>query len=190
MADFLKWTGSYKNRGNAKFKKWLIHNKTLYIKKSPAARKEERTQSWVVSGRWRWQSPGGAGDAVPVELWGEPSTSRGLECWRTALPLSGVRKTPPWRSSKDSFYLPAQWRKKTRSTLRNQNLCLALAAVALWLRGLSASLRTKGSLVWFPVRAHAWVAGQVPRRGWVRGNHIDVSLPFSPSLPLSLKISK
>ena len=28
----------------------------------------------------------------------------------------------------------------------------------VWLSGLSASLRTKGSLVQFPVRAHAWVA--------------------------------
>ena len=30
-----------------------------------------------------------------------------------------------------------------------------------WLSGLSASLRTKGSLVQFPIRAHAWVSGQV-----------------------------
>ena len=29
----------------------------------------------------------------------------------------------------------------------------------VWLSGLSARLRTKGSLVRFPVRAHAWVAG-------------------------------
>ena len=34
----------------------------------------------------------------------------------------------------------------------------------VWLNGLSASLRTKVSLVQFPVRAHAWVAGQVPGR--------------------------
>ena len=32
----------------------------------------------------------------------------------------------------------------------------------VWLSGLSAGLRTKGLLVQFPVRAHAWVAGQVP----------------------------
>ena len=31
------------------------------------------------------------------------------------------------------------------------------------LSGLSASLRTKGSLLQFPVRVHAWVAG--PNRG-------------------------
>ena len=55
----------------------------------------------------------------------------------------------------------------------------------LWLSGLSASLRTKGSLVLFPVRAHAWVAGQVPNRGVLgRQSHIDVSLPFSPTSSL------
>ena len=41
----------------------------------------------------------------------------------------------------------------------------------LWLSGLSAGLRTKESLVQFPVRAHAWVVGQVPGRGHARGNH-------------------
>ena len=35
----------------------------------------------------------------------------------------------------------------------------------VWLSGLSTGLRAKGSLVQFPVRAHAWVAGQVPRWG-------------------------
>ena len=29
----------------------------------------------------------------------------------------------------------------------------------VWLRGLSASLQTKGLPVQFPVRAHAWVVG-------------------------------
>ena len=31
----------------------------------------------------------------------------------------------------------------------------------LWLSGLSTSLGTKGSPVRFPVREHAWIAGQV-----------------------------
>ena len=38
----------------------------------------------------------------------------------------------------------------------------------LWLvciSGLSSGLRTKGSPFRFPVRAHAWVVGQVPSRG-------------------------
>ena len=40
----------------------------------------------------------------------------------------------------------------------------------VWLSELRASLETKGSLVQFPVRAHVWVAGQVPSTGCVRGN--------------------
>ena len=57
----------------------------------------------------------------------------------------------------------------------------------VWLSGLSAGLQTKGMPVQFPVRTHAWVAGQVPSRGHVRGNHtvMFLSLPF----PLS-KINK
>ena len=47
----------------------------------------------------------------------------------------------------------------------------------MWLSGLSAGLRTKGSLVWFPVRAHTWVAGQVPSWGHIRGNHTLISPP-------------
>ena len=58
----------------------------------------------------------------------------------------------------------------------------------MWLSGLSASLQTEGSLVRFSVRTHAWVAGQVPRRGQGRGNHTLMFLSLSPSLPLSLKI--
>ena len=57
-----------------------------------------------------------------------------------------------------------------------------------WLSGLSAVLQTKGSLVQFLVRAHAWVVGQVPSRGCVRGKHTLVFPSLSPSL--SLKINK
>ena len=45
---------------------------------------------------------------------------------------------------------------------------LKLQGVLPWLvqlSGLSAGLQTKGSPVGFPVRAHAWVAGQVPSGG-------------------------
>ena len=59
----------------------------------------------------------------------------------------------------------------------------------LWLvglSGLSIGLQTTGSLVRFPVRALAWVAGQVPSRGRVRGNHtltfLSLFLPPSPAL--------
>ena len=56
----------------------------------------------------------------------------------------------------------------------------------MWLSGLSTSLRTKGSPVQFLVRAHAWVAGQIPSWGHTRGNHTLIFL----SLSLSLKINK
>ena len=63
----------------------------------------------------------------------------------------------------------------------------ALAGV---LSGLRAGLWSKWSPVWFPVRAHAWVAGQVPRRGHGRGNHtlMFLSISFSLPSPLSKKI--
>ena len=59
----------------------------------------------------------------------------------------------------------------------------------VWLSGLSAGLQTKGSMVQFPVRAHAWVIGQVLNRGHERGNHTDVSL-LSFSLPSPLSKNK
>ena len=57
----------------------------------------------------------------------------------------------------------------------------------VWLSGLRAALRTKGSLVRFPVRAQAWVVGQVPSRGHSRENHalMFLFLSFSFLFPLS-----
>ena len=65
----------------------------------------------------------------------------------------------------------------------------ALAGVSQW---LNTGLQSKGSLVQFPVRAHAWVAGQVPSRGDTQGatTHWCFSPSLSPSLPLSLKINE
>ena len=60
----------------------------------------------------------------------------------------------------------------------------------MWLSGLSTGLQTKGSLVQFPVRVHAWVVGQVPNRGRVRGKHALMLLSLSFSLPSPLKINK
>ena len=60
----------------------------------------------------------------------------------------------------------------------------------VWLSGLSASLWTKGSLVPFPVRAHAWVAGQAPSAGRVMGNHTLMFLSLSFSLPSLLSKNK
>ena len=54
----------------------------------------------------------------------------------------------------------------------------------VWLSGLSTGLQIKGSLVWFPVRAHAWIAGQVPRRG-VCETLMFLFLSFSFPSPLS-----
>ena len=62
------------------------------------------------------------------------------------------------------------------------------------LSGLSAGLRTKSSPVQFPVRAHAWVVGQVSSRECARATNWCFSntlmfLSLSPSLLLSLKIN-
>ena len=71
-----------------------------------------------------------------------------------------------------------------------------MQSLAGWLSGLSTSLLTNGLLVGFPVRAHAWVAGQVLNREHVRGDqsiyfsHRCFSPSLSSSLPLSLKVKK
>ena len=65
----------------------------------------------------------------------------------------------------------------------------------VWLNGLSTSLHTKRSPVQFLVRAHAWVAGQIPSWEGVRGNRlmylsctsIFLSLSFSLLSSLSKK---
>ena len=59
----------------------------------------------------------------------------------------------------------------------------------VWLSGFSASLQIKGLPVRFPVRAHVWVAGQVPSRGCMRGNHTLMFLFLSFSF-LSLSKDK
>ena len=60
----------------------------------------------------------------------------------------------------------------------------------VWLSGLSTSLQTKGSPVRFPVRAHAWVAIQVPSRGHERDNDTLMFLSLFSSPLLSPKINK
>ena len=57
----------------------------------------------------------------------------------------------------------------------------------MWLSGLSASLRTKGLPVLFPVRAHAWVAGQVPIGG---AGEATTHCCFSPSFSFLSPLSK
>ena len=61
----------------------------------------------------------------------------------------------------------------------------ALAGVAQWTEHRPAKRRVTS---WFPVRAHAWVVGQVASRGRARGNRMFLSLPFSlPSIFSVLK---
>ena len=62
-----------------------------------------------------------------------------------------------------------------------------LAGVA---QQIENGLRTKGSSVGFPVRTHAWDAGQVPSGGHVRDNHTLMFLSFSFSLPFLLSKNK
>ena len=73
--------------------------------------------------------------------------------------------------------------------------CFSLAAFKilwpwlLWLSGLSAGLQTKGLLIRFLARAHAWVAGHVLSRGCMRSNHTLMFLrPLS--FPSFSKINK
>ena len=62
-----------------------------------------------------------------------------------------------------------------------------MAGVAQWTECQPVDHRPSVRLL---VRAHPWVAGQVPSRGRARGKRILMFLSLSPSLPLSLKINK
>ena len=77
--------------------------------------------------------------------------------------------------------------KKLSSSCVLKRTDLALAGVAQWIEYQPVN---KESLTPVPVRAHAWVAGQVPSWGHVGGNH-TLMFPFLfPSLPLCLKLNK
>ena len=56
---------------------------------------------------------------------------------------------------------------------------LTLVGVAQWIEYGPVNQRAAS---WFPIRAHTWVAGQVPSRGCVRGNHTLMFLSIPPSL--------
>ena len=53
----------------------------------------------------------------------------------------------------------------------------------VWLSGLSTSLQTEMLPVQFPVRARAWVAGQVPSWGMREATYHCFSPSLSPSPP-------
>ena len=55
-----------------------------------------------------------------------------------------------------------------------------LAGVAQWIEHWLVNQGVAGSI---PSRAHAWVAGQAPSRGHMRGNHALMFLSFSFSFP-------
>ena len=83
------------------------------------------------------------------------------------------------------FRWPVIWEEGGLCTLISNILeceqkCV-LSPWLVWLSGLSAGLRTKGSPVRFPVRAHAWVVGQVPTGGRVRGTYTLMFLSLSIS---------
>ena len=66
-------------------------------------------------------------------------------------------------SSEDNFFIAFRERGREREKHQCEPWLLRL-------RGWSTGLGTKGSLVQFPVRAYAWVVGQVPSWGCTRGN--------------------
>ena len=57
----------------------------------------------------------------------------------------------------------------------------------VWRSGLGIVPQTERLQVQLPVMSHAWVADSVPSWGMYGKQPINVSLPFSPSSPLSKK---
>ena len=60
---------------------------------------------------------------------------------------------------------------------------IPLAGVAQW---MECGLRTRGTLVRFPFKSHAWVVVPVPGGGQVRDHRTLMFLSLSFSLPLPL----
>ena len=77
-------------------------------------------------------------------------------------------------------YLISEWRYLLQIIIdiSNNRLLKSIYSpgVAQWIEYWPAN---QGFLVWFPLRAHGWVAGQIPQYGaHERQPHIDVSLPL------------
>ena len=98
----------------------------------------------------------------------------------------------------DCFYNYSYINHPSLSSSVDSSSCPKLFAFSLknflqpWLvqlSGLSAGLQTRRSPVQFPVRAHAWVSGQVPSGGQARGKQKQRCC-FSPFLSLSLSKNK
>ena len=122
-----------------------------------------------------------------------------LWLWWTPLGLGKLFTSPSIPCDNLAEYSVLGCRFLSFSTVNMSCYSLLVSKVAAkksnspgWFIGLSTGMWTKGSLVRFPARTHAWVVSQVSSWGRVRGNqsmlysHTDVSLHFF----LSLKINK
>ena len=152
-----------------------------------ACNKQNTWEHWKCTGCNQQRS---ATDSVRTRSW--PGDSQTYGVWRFDQDLGG---NILWQNLFSGFCYQRR-RNIVLQLLMTSNRCQwtrflqeshnfkALAGVPQW---LGASLQIKGLPVQFPVRTHAWVAGQVPSRGACeRQPHTDVfSLSISPSLPLS-----
>ena len=97
----------------------------------------------------------------------------------TQLPSTGIViqtcLSPKCRSSccleRPVFSLENRWTRKRNQELKFPHTKINIGPWLVQLSGYSMGLRTNRLPVQFPLRAHAWVAGQVPSKGCSRGNH-------------------
>ena len=130
-----------------------------------------------------------------------PRSSPLRPLWQSSYYLPVSRISPLFKCLRLSVWFFSNYWPYQSPTLRNiwwlppelvfQLLNMAINTLhnlpwLVWLSGLSAGLRIKGLLGRFPVRAHGWVAGQVPSRGRVRGNRTLMFLSLFFSLPSPL----
>ena len=94
---------------------------------------------------------------------------------------SGLKAQPPWYPKEESaLAIPP------RNLSSSKNPTEALTGM---LSVLGINPQSKKSLVWFRVRAHTWVSGQVSGCGSERGNQY-FSPSLVPSLPFPSLLSK
>ena len=87
-----------------------------------------------------------------------------------------------FKCSIDFTSLPCPWNK----IMPLPSIITLTCPGCLWASGLSTRLQAGRLQVRFPVRAHAWVAGQVPIWGWTRGKQLMfLTLCFTLPSPLS-----
>ena len=120
-----------------------------------------------------------------------------LWLWWTPLGLGKLFTSPSIPCDNLAEYSVLGCRFLSFSTVNMSCYSLLVSKVAAkksnspgWFIGLSTGMWTKGSLVRFPARAHAWVAGQAPSRGCTRDNHTLIFLSLSFSLPYPLSKNK